>query len=385
MLSRPDFLIIGASGRNTGKTEFACKLIAKYTNSYNVYGIKVTTIDKNEGRCPRGSKSCGVCDSLEGDYAITEETDPTSGKDTSRMLQAGAQKVLWLKVDSRHIASGTKALKEMIPENTIVICESNSLRTELEPGIFLVIRNNNDKSIKRSCANVINYADKVITFDNMSWDFSPDRILIKNNEWIIREKATAIILAGGKSSRMEGIDKSLLPVNGQPMISYIASQLDQHFDEIIIGANDIEKYTFTGYKIVPDIEKGKGPLMGILSCVKASQNDVNFITACDIPTMNIRLIKNMINLSIDNDIVMPVSDDNKHEPLYAVYKKSIIIPAENILKNDGKRIIELLGQVKSKLIGFSDSKWYQNLNNKEDYFKYIKEKNNNTCRFEDKE
>lgn len=379
MVIKPNYIIIGASGRNTGKTEFACKLIEEHSKINRIIGVKVTSIDKNEGRCPRGSKSCGVCDSLEGKYTITEESNPATSKDTSRMLQAGAEKVLWLKVDSRYIKTGFEALDKQIPGNAFAICESNSLRTVAEPGLFIVIRNKNDKSIKRSCANVIDYANKIITFDNMSWDFQPGRVLIKNGEWIIREKATAIILAGGKSSRMQGMDKSLLPVDGQPLITHVASQLSQHFDEIIIGSNNPEKYSFTGLRIVPDLIPGYGPLMGILSCVKASRHEVNFVTACDIPTMNIKLIKNMINLSVDNDIVMPVSENDKHEPLYAVYKKSIIKPAETILANNGRRIIELLNQVKSKLIGFSDNKWYQNLNSREDYFNYIKERNINKC------
>ncbi|NCU32376.1 MAG: molybdenum cofactor guanylyltransferase, partial [Candidatus Moranbacteria bacterium] len=152
-----------------------------------------------------------------------------------------------------------------------------------------------DKTIKPNCARVIRYADKIIEFDNMSWNFPPDRVIFKNNNWIVKEKATAIVLAGGKSSRM-GEDKSLLPVNGRPLIAHIVDQLRDRFDEIIIGANDPEKYAFLNLPVVTDIEKDKGPLMGIYSCLNASTNDVNFVTACDIPVMNTKLISDMLQL-----------------------------------------------------------------------------------------
>lgn len=379
MVKMPNFIVIGSTGRNTGKTEFACRLITKYSKEHFVVGVKVVSIDKNEGNCPRGGKGCGVCNSLKGDFEITEEKLHNPSKDTSRMLIAGAQKVYMLKVDKNLLQSGLDGLLDIVPDNAMVVIESNSMRKVLEPGLFIVIKNLKDRTIKESCAEVIDYANKIIEFDNMSWDFEPDRVLIKDNEWIIREKATAIILAGGKSSRMGGEDKSMLPVNNKPLIQHIVNQLDGHFDEILIGANDSEKYSFLNLEVIPDIERDKGPLMGILSCLKASKSDVNFITACDIPEMNIKLIKNMINLSADFDIVMPIKDEDKHEPLYAIYKKSAAIGAEEILKNNGRRIIELLNYCKVKFVEFTHQGWYQNLNLKDDYLKYVKKIDKREC------
>ncbi|MBW6459129.1 MAG: molybdenum cofactor guanylyltransferase [Bacteroidales bacterium] len=372
MIKRSNFIILGSTGRNTGKTEFACRLIEKYSKDRPIYGVKVVTIDPNEGNCPRGGKGCGVCTSLIGDYEITDEKILNPKKDTSRMLMAGAKKVYFLKVSVHSLEKGLKALLKIIPENALTVCESNSIRKVIEPGLFLVIKNLKEKQVKESCAEVIQYADKVIDFSDMSWNFSPDRVLIKNNSWIIREKATAIILAGGKSSRMGGVDKSLLPVHGETMISYIANQLKDHFDELLIGANDPEKYAFLNLPVIPDVEKDKGPLMGIYSCLLASGNEVNFITACDIPEMNLRLIHNMINLATDFDMVIPVKENDKYEPLFAVYRKSVAPHAERILKKDARRIIELISHAKVRLIDFTDTSWYQNLNFREDYHEFIK-------------
>ena len=63
--------------------------------------------------------------------------------------------------------------------------------------------------------------------------------------------ATAIILAGGKSSRM-GQNKSLMKYNDVPMIEYIYNQLDGKFNEILIGANDANLYNYLNLKVVED-------------------------------------------------------------------------------------------------------------------------------------
>lgn len=373
MILKSNFIIIGSTGRNTGKTEFACRVIKSFSKKHLIVGVKVTAIDCSEGGCPRGGDGCGICSSLTERFTISEELKINTAKDTSRMLQAGAHKVLWLKVDKKFLLEGVNALLKLIPDNALAVCESNTLRTVLDPGLFLVINNISDNHIKKSAAKVIELADKVIGFQDLTWDFLPGQLMVINNQWTIKEKATAIILAGGKSSRMGGTDKSLLPVNGRPLILNIVKQLELYFDEIIIGANNPEKYEFLNIRIVPDIEKEKGPLMGILSCLKSSSNEVNFVTACDIPVMNIPLIRKMINLSGNADIVMPVRGTENYEPLFAVYKKSVIDVAEIILKNNGRRIIELLGFVKSTFIELSDTGWYVNLNKKEDYFRFVHE------------
>ena len=82
MLELPGMLMIGAAGRNVGKTELACSIIRSAAAQNEVTGVKVTTIADEKGRCPRGGKGCGVCSSLKGDWCITEETDGPADKDT---------------------------------------------------------------------------------------------------------------------------------------------------------------------------------------------------------------------------------------------------------------------------------------------------------------
>jgi molybdopterin-guanine dinucleotide biosynthesis protein A len=184
------------------------------------------------------------------------------------------------------------------------------------------------------------------------------------------ENVTAIVLAGGKSQRMKGIDKCMLPVQGVPMIEHIVRQLEPYFSEIIIGANDTGRYKFLGHRVVPDVRQGRGPLMGIYSCLSASGNDLNFVTACDTPDINISFIRRMLELTGDADVIMPVSGDDHYEPLHAIYRKSVIPAAECLLTEGKFKTSGLIGKVKTRLICFDGNEWHHNINRDEDYRNY---------------
>lgn len=180
---------------------------------------------------------------------------------------------------------------------------------------------------------------------------------------------TAIVLAGGKSTRMGGVDKSMLPVGGIPMIRHIVRQLELHFAEIIIGGDE-DKYGFLGHRVINDAEKFMGPLMGIYSCLKASQNDLNFITACDIPEINTGFLSEMLELSGEADIVMPVKGNDEYEPLHALYRKSVVPVAGSLLMEERLKISDLAGLVKTRFIPFDGRGWYYNINTIDDYKRY---------------
>ena len=184
---KPNLLIIGSTGRNTGKTEFACSVIKKHSGQEEIIGIKIIPVDKNEGVCHRPESGCGLCDSLTGDYDIIEEKTTGSMKDTSRMLKSGAKKTYLLLVDRNSLEKGIGAILETIPDHALVIIESNTIRKVIEPGLFIIIKRSKEGSVKQTCTDVMEFADKIVEFNDMKWDFHPDKVLIKNKSWIIEE------------------------------------------------------------------------------------------------------------------------------------------------------------------------------------------------------
>ena len=373
MINIPGMIMVGAGDRNVGKTEFVCSIIRKFSSEHNIIGIKVTTINEIGGGCPRGSESCGVCARLEGNFCITEETDNVSNKDTCRMLAAGAKKVLWLRVLKSHLEQGITALLGVIGDDQIIVCESNSLRNIVEPGFFFMVRNGNVIRFKPSAKEVIGYLDEIVLFDGKQFDIDINSIKLIDGKWAMKMDATAIIMAGGKSRRM-GQDKSMLMIKGEPVIKHIFEQLRPHFSQILVSSDDVSKYSFLSAEIVPDEDAGKGPLMGIASALRVSASEINFVIACDIPKVDISFVRQMVRKSKGFDAVVPQAGPEQYEPLFAVYKKSVLTAIDESIISENYKIVEPLKKCKVNYIELPYAKKIKNLNTITDYQEFIMEK-----------
>lgn len=195
---------------------------------------------------------------------------------------------------------------------------------------------------------------------------------------------TAIILAGGRSTRM-GYDKAFIKLDGLSLVNRQLKILRKIFKKIIIVTNNPDRYKFNGIQIVSDIISHRGPLSGIYSGLVSSDSFYNFVVACDMPFINTRLIKYMDRLKKGFDIVAP-RVKNGYETLFAIYSKNCILPIYDILHSDNFRITGLFDKLKLKIIGeqemikFGDPKiLFMNINTQEDQRSAKEMKGANTC------
>ncbi|HEX2967778.1 MAG TPA: hypothetical protein VHO46_01650 [Bacteroidales bacterium] len=143
MICIPNLLIVAGTGSKSGKTTIACRLIEQFNDN----GIVAVRISPHFHE-----KSAGLNDFISGDgYAVYRETNPDTGKDTSRMLRAGADKVYLALVWNDSIQEVFVNLVNRIPGDVPVICESQLLRNFIEPGLFVIISSASEK--KRSDIN----------------------------------------------------------------------------------------------------------------------------------------------------------------------------------------------------------------------------------------
>lgn len=185
-------------------------------------------------------------------------------------------------------------------------------------------------------------------------------------------KATGIILAGGKSTRM-GKDKSMLSYDNDPLIKRVVNELEAIVDELIIVSNEENKYGFPGTIEVSDLYPGMGPLGGIHAGLTFSTNDYAFITACDMPFFKARLAGLLLKMSKGFDIVVP-QIGNYLQPLCAVYSKQCLPHAEFCLKQNNKKIVSIYPMVRVNYAGESlikavadPEKIFFNVNTPKDY------------------
>jgi molybdenum cofactor guanylyltransferase len=153
-------------------------------------------------------------------------------------------------------------------------------------------------------------------------------------------KAAAIILSGGKSSRM-GTNKALLKINEKTNIERIANTLRLLFDELILVTNDPETYKFLEVKIVNDHYPGMGPLAGVHAGLIASNYDLNFVVACDMPFVSGELAEALVNNGAHYDAVIPVLN-GRQQPLFSVFQKRTADQIGECIKNERLRMKHLL-------------------------------------------
>lgn len=188
---------------------------------------------------------------------------------------------------------------------------------------------------------------------------------------------TAIILAGGKSSRMKR-DKAFLRLSSKAIIEELISRLKKRFSNLIIITNDIVKYAQFGIEVAGDIVPEKGPLGGIYTGLIKSDTLYNFVFACDIPFVNPDLIDYMVGRVKDRDIIVPRWQD-RLEPLHAIYSKRCVNPIEVQLKKNDLKIRDLFPYVNVSIVEHeelekftSDGKPFVNINTREDYDTAVK-------------
>ena len=370
-LRLPGWIIIGATGRNSGKTEFACTLIRAFSRLHPVIGVKVTAIGEGQATCPRGGEGCGACSTLDGEFILSEEHGEPPGKDTTRMLESGAHRVFWLRCGQARLRGAVEALVSRLDPGQLVVAESNSLAQVVKPDLFLMVRDGKSSSIKPTAAAVISMANRVVVSDGKAFDLSLQQLIVVDGVCRLVE-ASAVILAGGESRRM-GQDKSMLPVKGKPLIRHIYDQLVAHFDEILISTNTPEKYAFLSARTVSDWVPGQGPLMGIASAVTGARHERVFVTACDIPEVDIGSMQRMLVQAADCDCVIGRSPAG-HEPLFAVYRKSALPAMREVLEAGGRKISAIFPKVRMRFFEFGDTPWYWNLNTADDFTDFAKDR-----------
>lgn len=182
----------------------------------------------------------------------------------------------------------------------------------------------------------------------------------------------AAILAGGKGSRFIP-HKSFLKINGETIIEKQLETLNKVFTDIVVVTNNGELYKGLNVRIIADIIPNKGALGGIYSALMNIKDGHCFITASDMPYLNIDLIKYMMDNASDSDVL--VSEFNRVlEPLYAFYSKRCILAIEKQIKEDNFKISDLFKSVKVKKISQKvvskfdpEGMSFTNINTQEDY------------------
>ena len=158
--------------------------------------------------------------------------------------------------------------------------------------------------------------------------------------------AAAVILTGGKSSRM-GRSKALLPFDDEPLIAHIVRRLGRVFAETVVVAAPDQELPPLPVVLVRDQVAYQGPVSGIYHGLKAATKDVCFVTSCDAPFLNLELISQLLSQIADWDVVVPFWQE-RFQPLHAVYRTKVAPLLKDQLERGELRPISLYGKVRTR-------------------------------------
>lgn len=192
---------------------------------------------------------------------------------------------------------------------------------------------------------------------------------------------TAIILAGGKSSRM-GFDKQFMKIQDKLILDILYETLKKEFEDVLVVTNKIYKYKNTGFRMKSDELPSMGPLSGMHSGLKASKSAYAYFIACDMPNINLDYIRFMKKKLIEKKSDACITKTNNGiEPFNAFYNISIINKVENLLKTNKKSMLSLVDSIDTLYIKEDEARAYSNnlemftnINTKEQLHKFLNAK-----------
>lgn len=162
-----------------------------------------------------------------------------------------------------------------------------------------------------------------------------------NTEARLNDAVTGIVLAGGKSSRM-GTDKAMLGFDGQALQQRCVAVLRECFPEVLVIRQDD----------VPSL----GPIGGLLTGLRRVDTPALFLVACDMPFLDVHLIRRMAATLPGHDAVAIPG-----EPLHAAYATSILPVVEQQIASSEYAMKRLLSKLRVKEI--LDIGWQKSLTN----------------------
>ncbi len=167
---------------------------------------------------------------------------------------------------------------------------------------------------------------------------------------------SGIVLAGGLSRRL-GRDKAVEPIGGEPLIARCIGRLSAVADEIIVVVNGIERGKQLPLpptcRVVVDVYADSGSLGGIFSGVSAMGDEWGMVVACDMPFLNIALLKHMLSLREGFDAIVPVLD-GRPEPTHALYSKACLPHIERRLQAGDLKIARFFDDVSVRYVSQED-------------------------------
>lgn len=152
---------------------------------------------------------------------------------------------------------------------------------------------------------------------------------------------SAIILSGGRATRMGGVDKGLVLLQQKPLIQHVIERLKPQADEILINANrEISQYQALGYPVLSDEQPDFiGPLAGFSLGLQHCKHEYLLTAPCDSPLLPLDLAQRLMEaLQAHQAEIAVASCDGSTHPVFSLCKKTVLPKLTEYLNNGGRKV-----------------------------------------------
>ncbi|MEA5621410.1 molybdenum cofactor guanylyltransferase [Nostoc sp. UHCC 0251] len=189
-------------------------------------------------------------------------------------------------------------------------------------------------------------------------------------------KLTAIVLAGGKSSRM-GQDKALIPIQGVPLLQRVYSIAQSCADVVYIVTPWPERYQDL---LLPDCQfirevplsgesLAHGPLVGFAQGLAEVKTEWVLLLACDLPRLRVEILQDWVTRldRVGHDKIAALAHNPKGwEPLCGFYRRSCLPQLLEFINQGGRSFQQWLRQYPVEVLPLAEPEMLFNCNTPED-------------------
>jgi molybdopterin-guanine dinucleotide biosynthesis protein A len=168
------------------------------------------------------------------------------------------------------------------------------------------------------------------------------------------EAITLTILAGGRGSRLGGVDKAAVELAGRPLLEHVLASLGPLASQVLVVANDDRLAGDDRLSLIRDPEPHAGVLPALLAALDAATSPLMALVACDMPFVSRPVFERLIAEAADFDVVIPYVDGFE-QPMHAVYRVEVCRAAIRATLAAGRRrMIAFLDDVRTRRIDESE-------------------------------
>lgn len=174
---------------------------------------------------------------------------------------------------------------------------------------------------------------------------------------------TGLILAGGRGSRMGGVDKGLQNFNGMPLALHTLLRLQPQVADVMINANrNLGAYESFGVPVWPDVLADyAGPLAGFLTGLERCETGWLVTVPCDTPRFPLDLVERLARAARERDVEIamaaaPEEDGQVHnQPVFSLLRVDLLESLVRFTQGGGRKVDAWTAQHKTVIVPFTET------------------------------